>query len=81
MSKAPRHRVNAVVCLLALEVSQDRERREPRGFVALLHRELAAELAKRTRERAIGVQWPVPRDECVLAADIHETKRQHHARR
>ena len=63
----------------ALQAAQHRQRRQPRGGVALLQRQLAPQLAQRRGQRAVGLLRAVARDQRAPADAVHEAKGQHHA--
>src|SRR5262245_4860389 len=71
-----RPRTHAVeIAERALEAAENRERREARGVLALLERDLAAYLAERPGEATVGILRPVPRDVGARAEHAHEPKR------
>src|ERR1044071_5591742 len=74
-----RHAVE--VAELALERPEDRERRQPRGLVALFERYLGADLAQHGRERAVRQLRAVAGEVDAVPGDARERDRKRHAGR
>jgi hypothetical protein len=64
------------VAKLALQAAENRESDLARDLVCLLERHLRADLAERTRERAVRVLRRVAGDDGTVATHVGERKRQ-----
>src|SRR5215207_6438560 len=62
---------------LAFNAAEHRERREARGPIALLDRQISPYLAERRRQSAVRVQRTVSRHVGSMPKHAHQTKRQH----
>jgi len=64
---------------LALETSENSEAGQARSYVGLLLGHVSTDLAQGQSERAIGVSWAMPGEDCPTAHDAHPGEGQRYA--